>query len=266
MSDSWVWDGSAWAPARSNGAPGRAEAAAAYDSASSDVVVFGGAGGGGSGLSDTELATATEQQPGSPTASSGSTPTTTAPPGPGTVGSSTSTPSGRTTPTTAKSTTGQLTTSTTATTGQPTTSPGASVVPGPVGPSMSLQTSLHNVRRGATVRLAGSGFQPGANITISFHSAPALVGHTLAGPLGDFTTTVSVPRSASPGEHHFVATGVAPDGKVTALLASVFVLAPPSSRGTSTEVKAAMVLTALLIPAATWLGMTVIARRRRSAG
>ena len=268
LSDTWLWSGSDWIPAGSGGSIGRTEAAGAYDAARSDLVVFGGAGGGGSSLSDTELVTVIEQPSSAPTTASG--PTTTSGSRTSTPdGTSTSTPSRRTNPTT---TTRPATTSTTAPSGHagggtsPGSGSGSSLVPGSTSPTMALQTSLHDVRRGATVRLAGSGFQPGASITISFHSAPSLVGHTLAGPLGDFTTTVAVPRSAAPGEHHFVATGLSPDGKETQLVASVFVLAAPGHEGTSVVVKVAMVALALLIPAGAWGAMTIMGwRRRRSA-
>lgn len=137
----------------------------------------------------------------------------------------------------------------------------AAPAPGPT----TLQASVHDVHRGSSVRLAGSGFGPGTQVTIMFHSPPELVGRILAGPTGAFSATVSVPRSAAPGEHHFVATGVTAQGRPTTLLASVFVLAPAVPKGTSRPVEVAMVALALLIPCAAWLAMNGVGWWRRRA-
>ncbi len=258
LADGWIWDGSTWVQAGGQGSVGRSGAAGAYDSSRSTLVVFAGAGAGGASLDDTELVTTVKAQS-SPTTTPAST-TTTRASGPTTGTSSPTTRPAETSTTTA----GRPPTSSpsTAPGRQPSSSPSsAAASPGPS--SLALQTSLHNVRRGATVKLAGSGFAPGTTVTITFHSTPALVGRSVAGPSGAFSATVSVPRSATPGEHHFVATGVSPQGRPTTLLASVFVLAPPASKGVSLAVKLAMVGLALLIPAAAWLAMTGVNRVRR---
>ena len=96
-----------------------------------------------------------------------------------------------------------------------------------------------------------------------------MVGQSLVGPSGAFSATVSVPRSASPGQHHLEATGTSPQGRQTVLLASVIVMPRAGHSTVTPAVKATMVGLALVIPGAAWLGMTGAGwwrRRSRTGG
>jgi hypothetical protein len=77
LGDTWLWNGGTWTAVRPGGAPPpRAGAAAAFDTASRQLVLFGGLGAGGVGLGDTvilgEQAPVT-LGPGQATSSTGST-------------------------------------------------------------------------------------------------------------------------------------------------------------------------------------------------
>lgn len=254
LADGWIWDGAGWSQPASTRLPGRAGAAGAYDRAGAATVVFAGAAAGGAALGDTELV-ATIPPVAAPPTTAAPSPTTVAV-RPGSTPTSTTTEApGRASPTTTVA--GHTSaTSTVKRSPGPTTASGSAI--GSPGPAvMSLRASRHDVRRGASVRLAGSGFGPGTPVTVTFHSTPALVGRFVAGPSGRFTATVSVPNWASPGEHHFVAAGVTAQGRPATLLASVFVLAPGGQQGgPSQAVELAMIGLALLIPGGAWLAMT----------
>lgn len=132
--------------------------------------------------------------------------------------------------------------------------------PGPLT-SPPLQT----VHTGSLVTVLGSGFKPGATITITFHSRPYTVGRTVAGPHGTFSATVTVPLDATPGHHQLEASGMGPHGRLTVLLTPLMVLgsATHSSGGTPAATKITMVAISVLLPIATWFFLGAWSRRRR---
>ena len=243
LGDGWVWTGGGWTQATMQGsASPRIGAAAAYDAASQSLLVFGGIGNGGATLGDTGLVSMVPSQTpptttGHPTTTTtdGPTPSTSAPPG---------------TPTTKPTTsTSHRTVTTSSTT---TVAPGGGGVALPGSPT--LQTDHAQVQRGDSVELTGAGFAPGSVVTLTFHSAPALLGTAVVALNGTFTKVVTIPDGAAPGEHHFVATGRTTSGVTADLTAAITVLVP-HHKGISTVAKLALVGLALLIPVAAYLGM-----------
>jgi hypothetical protein len=89
----------------------------------------------------------------------------------------------------------------------------------------------HSVLQGAEVEVSGSGFVPGATITITLHSASVVVGTAIADAQGRFSTTVLVPADVPPGPHHLEATGAAPAGGQAVLVAQVSVMLPAGKHG-----------------------------------
>ncbi|MBV9660180.1 MAG: hypothetical protein JO337_03390 [Acidimicrobiales bacterium] len=251
LQDGWVWTAHGWAPIQSAGHPSpRGDASGAFDAATSTLVLFGGLDQAGSAVADTDLITA-------------SVPTVTVPGTQAPSPSTTAVPSVAQPVPPAPTTTVKSVPPAVVVPSAPTTAP-----PAPAGPgAMSLAASLHMVRQGASVQLSGSGFEPGSVVTITFHSAPELIGHSVADRDGAFTATVAVPRSASPGEHHFVAQGVAPSGGTTELIAAVLVLGPIGSHGPSGVQTAIMVALSFLIPGAAWTAMSGSSwwRRRKAS-
>jgi alpha-L-fucosidase len=130
----------------------------------------------------------------------------------------------------------------------------------PMAPIAASRSSSHP---GQQVVLSGAGYTPGARIAIWFHSNPVLLGYATANSAGHFSVEVTVPTSALPGDHHFVAEGLY-EGKVESFTTSVQVTlpAPPGHSHTETLV---LVLVALLVPAAAWSVMALVARRRRGS-
>jgi hypothetical protein len=243
LADTWFWNGTSWsATPRPQAAPvPRTGAAGAYEPVSHQLIVFGGISRKGEPLADT-LAL-------------GSAPLN--------LGTSTSTA----TPTKTSSD------SASASHGVNVRPPsGAATNPAPVprattaGPSSTqpLKATLHVLHRGDLVILTGSGFAPGAQITITFHSRSTVVGRVLANPVGDFSATVAVPENSPGGTHHFEAVGLGRSGAITQV-ATVTVVGVP---GTSSALQR-VVLTgaAFFIPAATWavlVGMGWWRRRSRA--
>jgi hypothetical protein len=255
LADTWLWSRHGWVETRATGSNPGPEAAGAgtYDAATSSYVLFGGVGAGGQALGSTDVVTAVLPPVVAPQVQPQPSPSTT---------TTVRTAGGRPTPTT------PTTAAKTPTTTAPPPPPPTTVAPVLAAPhTMTLVANVHTVRGGATVQLSGSGFQPGSIVSISFHSTPALVGHSVADSNGAFTATVDVPRSASPGLHHFVAQGMAPGGEPTELVAAVFVLAPAGSHRPTPLQTGVMIGLALVLPAGAWTAMMGSGwwRRRRVA-
>lgn len=279
LADAWTWTPAGWARASvaATAAP-RSAAAWASDvpsgSGGTTTLVFGGTDGSGATLGDTEVVTASVPVH--------TTPTTAPEPAPGRpVGSSSPTSSAGATPApsaapSSPATTGHTTTPPT-TTGPPGPAPagathnpptGVALGPAPATATASvptIATSTRSAPGGARVHVGGDGFRPGTIVTISLHSAPELLGRAVVDPSGRFSTWVSVPAGAVPGEHHIVATGTSSSGQPAQLTDALTVLAH-TAHGPSAVTVAFLSGLALLVPVATWLAMAGAGWwRRRSA-
>jgi hypothetical protein len=292
FSDQWKFTGDTWSPIGVTGAlTARSGAATAGNPASGGLMVFGGVGARGN-LDDTTLLSATPPLQvtttpgGGPGSTNGSQPGTSGPltengSTSSAPGSSASDPASRATSTTHRGAAPTSATDRATTTGQSTSvsdEPGshARIVSGgspgtggtePSASQSGLTTSppLQTVHTGSLVTVLGSGFEPGAMVTITFHSRPYTIGRTIAGPDGTFSATVTVPLEASPGHHHLEASGMGPQGRMTVLLTPIVVLgkATHSLGGTSTQTKLIMVGIAVLLPASTWVITGIWSKRRR---
>jgi len=115
------------------------------------------------------------------------------------------------------------------------------------------------------VHLLGAGFQPFAEVTITFHSVTTTVGQTHADANGDFSATVTVPEAANMGTHHFDAVGQTVAGKMATLATAVRVVPVHSSSGTDNTRTIILVALAAALPLGTWATLSVVGRRRRLA-
>jgi hypothetical protein len=122
---------------------------------------------------------------------------------------------------------------------------------------------LHVLHRGDLVTLTGSGFKPGAQVTITFHSRSMVVGRVFANGAGDFSATVAVPESSPGGTHHFEAAGLGTSGSITQV-ATVTVVGVPGM--SSTLQRVVLTAAAFLIPAATWAVLVGLGWWRRRSG
>jgi hypothetical protein len=261
--DTWTWDGQNWTQqAPGSSPPARSDAALGFDTATQNAVLFGGSGGGsaaGGALGDTWLWNGSNWSPQLPALSLLNPPSrigASLADGPadhrlvlfggqltgsnaGAVNDTwtvtTVVPSPAAPPTTAPgsaaggptTTVAGATPSTTPATKAPTTttvhpSPTTGVAPG----SSPLTLTSRSVQRGGQVTVSGSGFVPGAQITITFHSARVVVGTTVADAQGHFSTTVVVPSDVATGTHDIEAAGAARSGGRAVLVAQVRIMAP----------------------------------------
>jgi hypothetical protein len=246
LGDTWVWNGSTWStslalsivPTLSPSA--RTGAAIATGPSSHRLVLFGGqsAGSGAVALGDTwSIATLTTNPPQpTPSTAAGSVaaPTTTA--GAGTSTTGVAGPSG---------------------------TPATAAKPGPTPTTTkaavrTLAVASRSAHRGSPVRISGSGFLPGAKITITFHSVSVVVGTTTADAQGRFSATVMVPSDAPPGEHHIEADGATKAGGQTVLVGRVSIMAPAGHR--SWLLPALMVALTVLLAAGAGVLLTASAR------
>ena len=288
--DTWTWDGARWAQQQTAVAPPvRTDASMAYDAGSESEILFGGGGLGGSRpLSDTWLWNGSAWSTSltlsalpifAPPARAGvslaigpkgrvvlfggksdtaamndtwlfgtDTPSTTATPQPpvGSPGGATTTVPGPSTSTTVKSgpppTTG--------------TEPAPTAHPVPTQPPLAVPG--HSLRKGDSLKLSGSGFEPSSMVTIIFRSTPIVLAHVRTDAKGQFSTTVSVPSDAPPGEHHVEAVGTARDGGQAQLVGKISILAPPAKH--SWVLPAFMVALTVLVAAGAGAVLTMSSR------
>lgn len=67
--------------------------------------------------------------------------------------------------------------------------------------------TARKVYPGDPVTVSGSGFQPGARLTITLNSAGIVVGYAVADAQGRFSVKVLMPHNAPLGEHDLEAAG-----------------------------------------------------------
>lgn len=229
LGGTWAWHDNTWTRLQPQSPPtARRGATGAYDPVSHQLVVFGGLGSDGHALRQTEILTKIAPAKVTTTPVATTSPSTTA-----------HADGARTSPTT-------TTSSTSTSTGR-----------------HPLEATAALLHRGGVVTLTGSGFLPGARITITFHSVPAVVvATTRANSHGDFRVDVTVPVDAAMGLHHFVATGRGPHG-ITTLITQVRVVALALGGGVSGLATGSLTALAVAIPVVTWFAMGAATRLRR---
>ncbi|MDQ1392352.1 MAG: large repetitive protein [Acidimicrobiaceae bacterium] len=249
LGDTWVWNGSTWSTSLALSIlptlspPARIGAALATGPTNHRLVLFGGQSGGSAGaaLGDTWSVATLATVPSQPTSSTVA----------GAAAGSTTTP-GATSSTTAVG--GRAETPTTAGKSIPTPTAKAA-------PPAPLAVASPSARRGQSVRISGSGFRPGAKITITFHSVSVVLGTTIADAQGRFSATVLVPTDAPPGEHHIEANGASTSGEPAVLVGQVSIMAPGGHH--SWVLPAFMVALTVLLAAGAGVVLATSARWQR---
>lgn len=128
----------------------------------------------------------------------------------------------------------------------------------------AVQAPSH-AKAGAQVHLSGTGFRAGTHVQILLDTPkPLLLGTAVAGPGGDFKTSVVVPHT-SPGRHNIQVTGVAALGGHLSLAAPFRLVADQVELPQPKKDLAEPVLLTLsfTLPVATWLVLEVLGWRRR---
>lgn len=105
----------------------------------------------------------------------------------------------------------------------------ASADPYPPSSGCSISVSDTTVTAGETVSVTGSGFPANTTVTLTLHSTPAALGTVRTDANGSFRDSVTIPASASAGDHTIVASS----GSVTCQFDPV-----KTSTGTSTTTSA----------------------------
>lgn len=89
--------------------------------------------------------------------------------------------------------------------------------------SAELTVSTAEVSPGDEITVAGGGFAPNSDVTITFESAPVVLAVVRADAAGQFTARVRIPADATPGIHTLRATGVDPQGRPRVLTSTITV-------------------------------------------
>lgn len=117
--------------------------------------------------------------------------------------------------------------------------------------SGSLPVTSGTLAPGGTVTLTGSGFTPGAAVSIYVYSTPTLLSKTVSDATGSIAVAVTIPADLAPGSHTLQAIGPAPGGGSTDLTTSFTVPGSGASGGGGLPVTG--------FPAFTVLGVAVLA-------
>jgi hypothetical protein len=230
FADTWMWNGNGWEELKpASPATARSAAAGAFDGEDGQLVMFGGVSAAGKVLDDTQvLTTHPPKRLALPPVSKGSSSSTTTGSGGGGGGGG-----------------GSAHAKSSATTSQ-------------------LGAASTDVHRGDVIELSGSGFLPRTEIMITFHSTPVLVARIEASAKGEFTANVSVPATASGGDHHFEASGMGPKGLIQ-LGTPVKVIGVSLAKAVARWIKLTMVGIAIAIPVVSWFVVGAFSRRRSTA-
>jgi hypothetical protein len=102
-------------------------------------------------------------------------------------------------------------------------SPAAAQPYTPGGGPLQTSTGSAPVATGSSVSVAGSGFAPGASVSIFIASTPTLVGTATTNSSGRFVASIVIPPGLESGTHTLTATGPAADGGTVSLTAKIVV-------------------------------------------
>lgn len=95
----------------------------------------------------------------------------------------------------------------------------------------TADTSTETAAPGQRVTVFGDGFQPGAELTITFRSDPVVLGKTRASTDGSYSATVAIPTNATPGMHTIEVYGLAQDGQGRAANTPIRIVAAAARSG-----------------------------------
>lgn len=90
---------------------------------------------------------------------------------------------------------------------------------------------------GGSVLVNGAGFAANESIEVEFHSTPVKLGKITAGKDGTFTAKVTIPKGATPGQHHLVFNGLT-SKKEAKVAITVNALTQPSASPQADNAKA----------------------------
>lgn len=82
---------------------------------------------------------------------------------------------------------------------------------------------------GGSITVTGDGFEPGESVRIELHSDPVLLATVLAGSLGSFSTSVTIPTGTAAGEHEIFLVGT-----TTAWMSQAFTVSAATTTGGTT--------------------------------
>ena len=88
---------------------------------------------------------------------------------------------------------------------------------------------------GQKITIVGTGFLPYSTATVIIYSDPIVLGTVTTDANGNFSREVEVPATLAAGQHHLVASGVAPDGTERFLRMDVTVAAASATTGAQGE-------------------------------
>ncbi|TPW76867.1 putative Ig domain-containing protein [Schumannella sp. 10F1B-5-1] len=113
----------------------------------------------------------------------------------------------------------------------------AAVIPLPLILPTTFDGPLDGVpaelRRSQSFTVAGSGFAPGAPVTLGIYSTPTTLATVYADGAGAFSQALTVPADFAAGGHTVVATGVGADGTTRTLGSATTVVVPADAGGGS---------------------------------
>lgn len=119
---------------------------------------------------------------------------------------------------------------------------GAQTCPSTYTPSTCVAVTLSAsiVAPGGTITITGGGFLAFSIIVITFHTTPVTLATVRADANGNFSVTVTIPASATPGSHFIEASGTGANGQPLTLTTPITIasVVPVSTNNQSTQTQA----------------------------
>lgn len=123
-----------------------------------------------------------------------------------------------------------------------------------------LQLGKSQAAPGEPVSVSGDGYKPNSSVSIEFRSAPVVVGSATTNAQGSFSTTITIPSTASAGQHTIAAVGVNANGTAREETAAITISAPASAdRARADAAGSTLPRTGTAIALYTIIGLALIA-------
>lgn len=96
----------------------------------------------------------------------------------------------------------------------------------PAAPAVGVSDTV--VTPGQPINVAGAGWLPNSEVTLTFFSDPVVLGTAVVDGNGEFTAQVTIPAAATPGRHTLRTTGLGAGGQARTVDVALTVAAAPT--------------------------------------
>src|SRR5205823_248377 len=99
--------------------------------------------------------------------------------------------------------------------------PGGDTAAAATGATIAKVTGVTMNPETKRVNVVADGFGPGADVTVTLHSTPRVLGHVTADANGHISASLVLPAGVESGDHHLEVAGPGPNGDAVVASASL---------------------------------------------